>query len=82
MPTIGGLSFSKIGLQKIFSGKTASIVPTPRPKSSFINLPPITQSTGTPTMGSNAGTHVPSFPAVSASGGSDRSTNASIYGII
>jgi len=24
MPTIGGLSFSKIGLQKIFSGKTAS----------------------------------------------------------
>jgi hypothetical protein len=64
------------------SGKTASIVPTPRPKSSFINLPPITQSTGTPTMGSNAGTHVPSFPAVSASGGSDRSTNASIYGII
>lgn len=64
------------------SGKTASIVPTPRPRSSFINLPPITQSMGSPAMGSNAGTHVPSFPAVSASGGSDRSTNASIYGII
>lgn len=27
MPTIGGLSFSKIGLQKSFSGKTASTLP-------------------------------------------------------
>lgn len=47
----------------------------------MISLPPITQSAGAvPAVAS--GTQVPSFSAVSPSGGSDRAMNASIYGIV
>ena len=51
-------------------------------RGSIMTLPPITQSSGSKAAPSAAGTSVPSFSAVSSSAGSDRTTNASIYGIV
>jgi len=49
----------------------------------MITLPPITQSAGgSMGNGSSAGSRVPSFSALSPSGGGERSMNASIYGIV
>lgn len=48
----------------------------------IMNLPPITQSAGGSMGASSSGTSVPSFSAVAPSGGSDRSMNANIYGIV
>jgi hypothetical protein len=51
-------------------------------RGSIMTLPPITQSSGSKGAASSAGSAVPSFSAVSSSAGSDRTTNASIYGIV
>lgn len=48
----------------------------------MITLPPITQSASGGVSGGAAGSKVPSFSASSPSGGSERSMNASIYGIV
>jgi len=49
----------------------------------MITLPPITQSAGgSMGNGSPGGSKVPSFSAVSPSGGGERAMNASIYGIV
>ena len=52
------------------------------PRGGVINLPPITQSAGGSMPMVTSGTQVPSFSAVSPSGGADRLNNASIYGIV
>ena len=48
----------------------------------MITLPPITQSASGGMGGGAAGSKVPSFSASSPSGGSERSMNAGIYGIV
>jgi len=69
---------------KILGPQSRVLPPGPpqRGRSSIINLPPIAQTASAAGMAPAAGTQIPSFPAVSASGGSDRATNASIYGIV
>jgi len=48
----------------------------------MMTLPPITQSAGGSMGAPASGTSIPSFSAVSPSGGAERSMNASIYGIV
>jgi hypothetical protein len=60
------------------------ITPLSRSNSSNVmTLPPITQSaSGGISNNNSAGSRVPTFSAVSPSGGSERSINAGIYGIV
>lgn len=63
------------------SGRTASIVPTPRSRSSIITLPASVMSGGTPSsMAKPAGTEIPSFSAVAPD--NRRMSNAAIYGLV
>lgn len=48
----------------------------------MVSLPPITQSSGGGMASPAAGTSIPSFSAVSPHGATERSVNASIYGIV
>jgi predicted chitinase len=48
----------------------------------MMTLPPISQSAGGSMGAPASGTSIPSFSAVSPSGGAERSMNASIYGIV
>lgn len=59
------------------------ITPLRRGQNAMITLPPITQSASGGGGGAfAAGSKVPTFSAVSPSGGAERSMNASIYGIV
>jgi hypothetical protein len=59
------------------------ITPLRRGQNAMITLPPITQSaSGGGGAVSAAGSKVPSFSTVSPSGGTERSINADIYGIV
>jgi predicted chitinase len=71
---------AKLGKKPINS---PSITPLSRGnRQGMITLPPITQSASGGMSGGAAGSKVPSFSASSPSGGSERSMNASIYGIV
>lgn len=71
---------AKLGKRSI---SRPQITPLRRGQSAMMSLPPITQSASGGGAGSAvAGSKIPTFSAISPSGSAERSTNASIYGIV
>lgn len=71
---------AKLGQRNI---KQPQITPLSRAgQGSMVTLPPIIQSASGGVKSTSAGSRVPSFSTTSPSGGSERSMNANIYGIV